>query len=193
MATIYIIEGPAGVGKSTWLKAVGDHPGRVVIQSSLEAITNSRLPDQYAAAVGSAINDYSKLIRAIAATTFDEAEEIYIDRCILSHLVYSSVRTQRTPMIHEARIMGRRWLEHGSMMFHRAISELQGRGVAVEPSHLFRYRILLPPSWDVLKERRANSPKTYPSGHMDYEIYKMVAEYLWSNHYRDKFGVVTVY
>lgn len=174
---ILIVEGPAGSGKSFIAAKLAEKIGAAHISNSLGK-RGFETPEE--PAIASAINDYSKMIKAIAAPEY----LVIIERLILSQQVYGSIRdpdlTHNQSLYFGEDLIAQR-IQHLTSM---AISELSWRLTPALPSiatTTMSFLIVIP---DVsqIAEQRSKTNKAYPnSAGLEYALYRSIGENLISN------------
>lgn len=150
---ILVLEGPAGSGKSTLNSFLTEKVCAVPVRSSLP----NRDPEAEDAIIASTINDYSKIVRALASSS----STMVIDRLVLSQVVYGRLRKLRGG--ESVGCLGPQHLRKlMSGLLYRAVFELQTRsyGHYNLPGVEIAWLVLLPTP-AVLRYRREVCGKSY--------------------------------
>lgn len=176
---IIIVEGPSGSGKSTYINNMVK-PGYSAAVST--SFSSDRLPTDIVQSGFVALqNDTRKLFASISLFLMDlELSCVYIDRLVVSQLVYHELRTNCQNYrkknirfsIHEvkARLLG--MCNYINFMLPNYLAAYVG----IYPELNIAINIkLIVPDWEELQNRRASSTKEYPAGRRDHELY----EYLY--------------
>lgn len=170
---IIVLEGAAGSGKSTIIqKSVGMVRGSTQVSSSITDITKSRLPDdRFAMPQISLVNDVNKICEAILSP----ADVVFIDRLMLSQLVYQQIRNHKPDESFNPQTYG--YFHHLTLgmtnLFKLVYQQLSVRSLHSSPidDYIVSLVILSHAGYSKLETFRATSLKEYPAGEADYQLY----------------------
>lgn len=185
MYNIYVVEGPAGAGKSTWIKK------QLMNTNSFEALRTpfspSRFPTDYpdTLTMMSVSNDLNKLLAALEIirilhmnTVHDMDYNIYVDRGFLSEHIYGMIRRKDQALVSLPSPLS--VLDQMDRALNLLLHELTDRslpGTYPPLSEVSIYlALILPPSEQDLLSRRRLCGKEYPAGLADYHLYLEFAQ-----------------
>lgn len=158
--TIYIVEGPAGAGKSTFLE---HWPDLVVSIKSGDRSYSNHFPSLHAA--------FEKDLAALAQCLgiLRKKSFVFMDRGFLSHRVYTSIRTgeQKVGIVSA--------LAEAQELLRALMTGLYYRGFFIPEDVRIVFVVLLPlPS--LIKRFRFQSPKEYAySADLEFQKYHQLA------------------
>jgi hypothetical protein len=182
MKTITIIEGPAGSGKTTYIRNKIQESGDTDSFVSI-SFADSRLPkDVPTSALMAVRNDLFKLYTGVVMhMTHPYLQNVYIDRCILSQMVYHQIRIKESNL-DKGRVrfsMSEVKTRYMSLVnfLHMMVPTYMSPGFANLTIPDIRIRVdlkVILPNWKDLSDRRRSSGREYPSGEDDLRLYSML-------------------
>jgi len=181
---IIIVEGPAGAGKSTYIKdmLIKDE-NSTMVSSSLQSLTGSRFPGDVLGTLELALmNDVKKFYKAVLLlyTSLEiPVETVYIDRLIYSQEVYGSIRLNRKPTRPNIRMLLERSHQRLISLQSYVNQALQSNLDTPIMIHYDLELTFIVPELEELLSRRSQSThdtgREYPTEFLDYEWYVAIA------------------
>lgn len=144
---LFIVEGPAGAGKTQFTSFLEKTYNIPVIRASLGA----RSFEAMDATVKSAVNDYAKLTQAMA----DLSSVVVVERLFLSQAVYGALRKQDIQRTGLTFAVERSVKRVSNDLFWRS-----GCSIYVGPVHIY-WILLMPPAAEI-ERRRAIADRAFP-------------------------------
>lgn len=160
----FIVEGPAGAGKTKLTQTLEEQFSLTVIRSSLGA----RQFEAMDASVKSSTNDYGKLIAALGSVD----SIVLVERLYLSQVVYGSLRGQSISKTGLDKELARQ--------IRRAAEDLNWRsGKTLYVGPVFVNWILLMPEPTEIDRRRRGANRQFPwTSQQEYDAYRSAASIL---------------
>lgn len=173
--TIYIIEGPAGAGKSTWIGQKFE-PHQVVVRKNQDGVKRDY---GGSAPVVSFDKDIDQLRRAFGEVYYANTAVRVIDRGWISQFVYESLRAGK----FDKGLASRYWNSTKGLI-HSMRDNFIHRHLRRESTgaQLWVEFIMYLPSYQALVDRRASSQKEYPFDPKDeLDYYLQFTEVVYSH------------
>lgn len=159
---IYVVEGPAGAGKSTYMETALFH------LPTIPRPTHPRFRGPAYGAMSQSVSDFNALMYAACYQ-----EDVAVDRFLISRWVYMWIEDQKNFSRHWYEIMDLSYRQLRQTAYSEAAARM-GRQVRLFPTVEM---LILLPTLDQLLSQRAMTGKEYPmSAKQELDYYRIIAD-----------------
>lgn len=191
--SLFVLEGPAGCGKSSAIQEASKRYGLDVIERDYTVPSRAWGSD---APLASMVKDYRLFFKYL--TEAEPNRPYLMDRLFFSQLVYQPTRAQISLSTPRLKILAREMKYSLETILFRLRDEEFIRTLKLndDPTNLLRFNIVFLffcPSVNVLERFRAHSSKRYPfNAEMECEAYTVIGNFLMAENSEKTFSEVSV-